>query len=106
VLGAIPKHNGLGKYAFHTDVHTPAPLGTVFTSYGTFSSDGDVSEDYYLVDSTDLKNGLVITRIDLPNKRLEGSFHVSYNLQEPQLNQLNPKKVTFSEGHFWATIRD
>jgi hypothetical protein len=82
------------------------PLGEVSTTYGTWSSDGDVTEDYYLMDSTDQKNSLEITKIDLANKRVEGTFHASYNLQEPRINPLNPKKVTFSVGHFWATIRD
>lgn len=106
VLGAVPKQNGQGSYTFHTNPLTPAPAGTVSTSYGTFSSDGDVAEDYYRVDSTDQKNGLTITRIDLFNKRVEGTFDVSYNLQEPRRNPQNPLKVTFSEGRFWATIRD
>ncbi|MFN0214135.1 MAG: hypothetical protein ACKVT2_07750 [Saprospiraceae bacterium] len=82
------------------------PHGETFTSYGTWISDGDVLQDYYLVDSTDIKNRLVITKIDLANKRVEGTFHASYNIQEPHSNPLNPKKVTFSEGRFWATIRD
>lgn len=74
--------------------------------YSTWSSDGDVSEDLYLIDSTDLQNGLVINKIDLLNKRVEGTFHISYNLQEPRINPVNHKKVTFSAGRFWATIRD
>jgi hypothetical protein len=58
------------------------------------------------MDSTDQKNSLVISQIDLANKRVEGTFHATCNLQEPRINALNSKKVTFSVGHFWATIRD
>ncbi|MBP6810757.1 MAG: hypothetical protein KA138_04530 [Saprospiraceae bacterium] len=78
----------------------------VLTAYGTWSSDGDVVEDGYRVDTTDVKNTLVITKIDLANKRVEGNFHVSYNIREPRINPANPKKVTFSEGRFWADIRE
>jgi len=103
-LGAVSKY-GIGLYGFATNIFHIQP-DEVFTSYGTWTSDGDVSEDYYRMDSTDIKNGLVITKIDLANKRVEGTFHASYNLEEPRINSLNPKKVTFSEGRFWATIRD
>jgi len=103
-LGAVSK-NAVGLYGFASDIFYIHP-NEVFTSYGTWTSDGDVSEDYYRMDSTDIKNSLVITKIDLANKRVEGTFHASYNLQEPRFNPLNPKKVTFSEGRFWATIRD
>lgn len=103
-LGAVSKFN-LGAYSFSTDIYQINP-GEIFTSYATWTSDGDVLEDYYRMDSTDVKNGLVITKIDLANKRVEGTFHASYNLQEPRRNAKNPQKVTFSEGHFWATIRD
>lgn len=100
--------NSLGNYTITTSTSgiDQLPLGIVSATYNTWSSDGDVSEDFYKVDSTDQKNGLTINKIDLVNKRVEGAFHVSYNLQEPRLNPQNPKKVTFSEGRFWATIRD
>jgi hypothetical protein len=105
-LGSISKNDGVGQYGFATDIYSPAPTGKVFTFYNTWASDGDVTEDAFSIDSTDQKNSLVITKIDLANKRVEGTFHASYNLQEPRINPLNPKKVTFSVGRFWATIRD
>ena len=106
VLGAVPKIGGIGQYNFAADYYSAVPPGEVYTSYSTWSSDGDVTEDGYQVDTTDLKNQLVITKIDLSNKRVEGTFHVSYNIREPRFNPANPKKVTFSAGRFWATIRD
>ena len=98
--------NYLGVYNLASTTSGNAPNGKVLTSYGTWTSDGDVTEDYYLLDSTELKNRLVITKIDLANKRVEGTFHATFNIQEPRSNPLNPKKVTFSEGRFWAIIRD
>lgn len=106
ILGAVSKIGGVGQYGFYTDIHAAPPPAEVYTSYGRWASDGDLLEDYYRVDSTDVKNRLVITKIDLPNKRVEGTFHVSYKLQGPRRNPANPFDVTFSEGHFWATIRD
>lgn len=100
------EHVGNYKFTTSTTNIDNLPPGEVFASYETWTSDGDVLEDYYRMDSTDVKNGLVITKIDLANKRVEGTFHASYNLQEPRRNSKNPKKVTFSEGSFWAVIRD
>ena len=106
-LDAFPE-NLPGTYRFAPKITGVLDLqpGEIFTGYSTWSSDGDVSEDLYLIDSTDLQNGLVINKIDLLNKRVEGTFHISYNLQEPRINPVNHKKVTFSAGRFWATIRD
>ena len=106
VLGAVPKVAGVGKYKFAIDYYSPVPINEVYPFYNTWSSDGDVTEDGYHVDSTDLKNQLIITKIDLANKRIEGAFHVSYNIRVPRINPANPQKVTFSAGRFWATIRD
>ncbi|MFN0214136.1 MAG: hypothetical protein ACKVT2_07755 [Saprospiraceae bacterium] len=104
-FGPFSKNN-VGTYKFKSSTTGSLPFYEVIISYGTWISDGDVLQDNYLVDSTDLKNRLVITKIDLANKRVEGTFHASYNIQEPRSNPFNPKKVTFSEGRFWATIRD
>jgi hypothetical protein len=103
-LDAFPK-NLPGTYKFTPQITGVKDLepGEIFTGYSTWTSDGDVLQDLYLVDSTDIQNRLVITQIDLLNKRVEGTFHISYNLQEPRIN---PKKVTFSVGRFWARIRD
>lgn len=103
-LGGVSKFN-IGSYGFSTDIYLVLP-GEVFSSYSTLVSDGDVLDDYYRTDSTDIKSRLIINKIDLANKRIEGTFHVAYNLQEPRRNSANPKKVTFSGGRFWAAIRD
>jgi len=98
--------NGIGTYKLSIATTSIVPPNEALTVYATWASDGDLLEDYYFLDSTDLKNRLVITKLDLPNKRVEGSFHVSYNIQEPRYSARNPKKVTFSKGRFWAAIRD
>ncbi|MBK6995054.1 MAG: hypothetical protein IPH31_09025 [Lewinellaceae bacterium] len=105
---AYPLKNGPRTYEFTTATTgiDQLPQGEVSAGYTTYTSDGDVVEDGYRVDTTDVKNTLVITKIDLANKRVEGNFHVSFNIREPRLNPANPKKVTFSEGRFWADIRE
>ncbi|HAD11156.1 MAG TPA: hypothetical protein DCF33_01835 [Saprospirales bacterium] len=87
-------------------MYTEPPIDVVSTGYGIWTSDGDVLEDSYRLDTTDTDNKLIITKIDLPNKRVEGKFHVSYDIKEPRASPINPKEVTFSECRFWATIRD
>jgi len=104
-FGPFSKNN-IGVYELSPFTTTGLPPNKVISSYGRWSSDGDVLEDTYQLDSTDLKNSFLITKIDLSNKRVDGTFHVSYNIREPRFNPSNPKKVTFSAGRFWATIRD
>ncbi len=104
-FGPLSK-NGIGTYKLRINATNIVLPNEASSTYATWSSDGDVLEDYYQIDSTDIKNKLVITKLDLPNKRIEGTFHVSYNIEEPRWSARNPKKVTFSEGRFWAAIRD
>ena len=104
-FGPFSKTN-IGVYQLTPFSTATLPANKVIGSYGRWSSDGDVLEDTYEVDSTDLKNRFSITKIDLANKRIEGAFHVSYNIRAPRINPANPQKVTFSAGRFWATIRD
>lgn len=106
ILGAVPKVDGVGIYDLTSEINDPIFAQQVYSSYNTWTSDGDVTEDRYKLDSMDSKNHLTITKLDMTNRRIEGSFHASYNIQEPRINPLNPKKVTFSVGRFWATIRD
>lgn len=106
-IGLAPfSKTNIGEYKLTPFTTNDLPANKVIGSYARWSSDGDVLEDSYQLDSTDLKNRFVVTKIDLVNKRVEGLFHASYNIREPRINPANPKKVTFSEGRFWATIRD
>jgi hypothetical protein len=83
-----------------------ARQGFVRVGYGTTRADGDVAEDFYHLDTTARDNTLLITKLDLVNKRIEGTFTMSFEIEEPQFNDKNPKKVKFSEGRFWAKIPD
>jgi hypothetical protein len=83
----------------------PSP-GYIQTSYITLSSDGDVIEDYYDLDSTATDNQMTITKLDLAAKRIEGIFTATYVIDTPARNDLNPPRVKFSNGRFWAVIKD
>lgn len=105
IFARIPKQGGVGQYKIK-NTNTPSPLNLPSTVYTTWAYDGDVLEDGYRITEDDLDNYLTITKLDLTKKRVEGTFHVTYQIQEPRLNVANPKTVTFSSGRFWATIRD
>ncbi len=105
-FNAISKKEGERQYSFYIDPYATPMNDQVYSSYSIWTSDGDVLEDSYRLDTTDTHNKLIITKIDLPNKRVEGKFHVSYDIKEPRASPINPKEVTFSECRFWATIRD
>jgi hypothetical protein len=83
-----------------------ARQGFVRAGYATARADGDVAEDFYHLDTTATDNTLLITKLDLVNKRIEGTFTMSFEIEEPQFNGKNLKKVKFSEGRFWAKIPD
>ncbi|MDX1910593.1 MAG: hypothetical protein SFV22_03860 [Saprospiraceae bacterium] len=103
---ALFSKNATGVYQFEPRVNIIPPAGSAGATYGTWSSDGDVVEDYYLIDSTDAANRLTITHIDLVNKRVEGRFHATFDLQPPRRNPANPLKASFTNGRFWAVIRE
>jgi len=83
---------------------TTHPEGTAAANYGTYQQDGDVVEDIYYQDTTVTNNFAIIDRWDEINKIVEGRFFLSFQIKEPVQNSINPKKVGFSSGQFWATI--
>jgi hypothetical protein len=102
----VTKSNAPGVYDLAAAYNNYFSDTQVGPGYVTLESDGDVIGDIYSLDTTDTKNQLVVTKLDLPNKRVEGTFHVSFKIIPPRSNPANPMKVTFSEGRFWAAIRD
>lgn len=108
LFGLVAKSNAPGHYSLMPNdaSQTPYTNTQAIPGYGTLESDGDVIGDIYSLDTTDTKNQLVVTKLDLPNKRVEGTFHVSFKIIPPRSNPANPMKVTFSEGRFWAAIRN
>jgi hypothetical protein len=78
----------------------------VRSNYYISSHDGDVLEDRYHLDTTATDNQLTVTKLDFVAKRIEGTFTVSYIVDEIHRNELNPAKVKFANGRFWAKIPD
>lgn len=78
----------------------------VSPTYTTWTSDGDVTEDRYDLDTTATDNFFRIQTIDLANNRVEGTFTATFKIREPRINPANPKTVKFSEGKFWAVIQE
>ena len=102
-FGPIPDNNPVKKYMVRK-VSSSTVKGAVNSSYSTLSQDGDVLEDYYYPDTTDVENFVEIVRWDTLNKQAEGRFHISFNIKEPRWNPINPHKVTFSSGRFWLKL--
>jgi len=102
-FGGIPDANPIQQYQIHKTQNS-IPVGNVISGYSTFASDGDVLEDFYYTDSLSTKNYLKIEEWDNVNKRVSGSFHVSFGIKEPRRNIQSPKKVTFSSGKFWVKL--
>lgn len=102
-FGGIPDANPAQLYQIHKTQNS-IPTGSVISGYSTFASDGDVLEDFYYTDSLSTKNYLKIEEWDNVNKRVSGSFHVSFGIKEPRRNIQSPKKVTFSSGKFWVKL--
>ena len=102
-FGAVPENNPVQKYVIR-NFTSSIVQGAIDPTYSTFSEDGDVLEDYYFPDTTNVENFVAIERWDTLNKRAEGSFRVSFNIKEPRWNPINPHKVTFSSGRFWLKL--
>ena len=105
-FGGIPKFS-LGEYVLY-DVNSNVDwqIGKVPVSYTTWKSDGDVFDDVYDLDTTAYDNSLKIIKMDNSSNQIEGIFTVNFKIREPRRNPVNPKKVKFSEGRFWALIQE
>lgn len=105
-FGPIPRFEEPKTYGIKEMTKSTLQPDFVSPSYGTWKSDGDVLEDIYDLDTTAQDNFFKVEKIDLANKRMEGSFTVTFNIEEPRNNPINPKTVKFSNGKFWAVIQD
>ncbi|MCC7506866.1 MAG: hypothetical protein IT259_16290 [Saprospiraceae bacterium] len=78
----------------------------VRANYVTLAADGDVLEDYYILDTLAMDNYIQVSRLDTLNQEMEGLFTVSFILEPgfPKLNPLNPDRLKFSYGRFKVKI--
>lgn len=104
-FSGIPDSNPVYHYKLHSDAYV-LKVGTVFSNYVRVTSDGDVLDDYYNLDTTALDNYFIIDTWDTINKQVEGRFRVSYVVRQPQINPDNPEKVKFWKGTFKLPLRD
>ena len=74
--------------------------------YGTSTDDGDVGEDYYIVDESP-NNKLTITELDTINNIVKGRFHVEFihDPNDSKTNPNNPDKVVFSDMEFEVSFK-
>lgn len=80
---------------------------TAHCFYGRLYEDGDVFGDSYDIDTIATDNFLYITKCDTVNKRMEGIFNASFRLaMPPATDPTNPLVLKFTQGKFWAVIRN
>jgi hypothetical protein len=102
----IPRFEGAKTYGLKKMKGSTLVPGFVSHTYTTWTSDEDVTDDEYDLDTTANDNFLRMQTIDHVNKRVEGTFTATFKIKEPRNNPINPYKVKFSEGKFWAVIQD
>lgn len=102
----IPRFAAGKVYGLKKMVGSALSQGFVSPTYATWTSDGDVIEDWYELDTTANDNSLYIKAINPLTNRVEGTFTASFNIVEPRRNPANPLKVKFSEGRFWAVVQE
>ena len=101
----IPRFGGEYGYLLKKMNGNTLSQGFVSPTYGIWTSDGDVLQDYYELDTTAKDNRFTVVKLDLINKRMECTFTVTFKIKEPRTNPANPKTVKFSEGRAWAYIQ-
>ena len=76
------------------------------SSYNTSQDDGDVGEDYYLLDEYASTNIAQITKVDTIENKIEGIFTATFEIRdvEKKVNPDNPNRVTFSDVSFSVEI--
>ncbi len=102
----IPRFGGAAKYLLKANTGSVVAQGYISPSYAIWTSDGDVLQDAYVIDSTAFDNHFTVKSIDMVNKRIECTFTATFKILEPRTSPANPKTVKFSEGRAWAVIRD
>ena len=104
-FSVIPRFGGEKEYKIKKMTANTLEPGSVSPTYSTWTSDGDVLQDFYLLDTTAKDNRFTVEKLDLINKRIECTFTVTFKIKEPRTNPANPKTVKFSEGRAWAYIQ-
>ena len=96
----VPVKTGIHEIGNVNDLND----GLVGVSYGTLR--GDVVEDHYIMDETAPDNRIEVTFVDTVEMRIEGTFTVSFDIQDPEKkrNPNNPDRVKFTNGHFNVQI--
>ena len=105
-FGFIPRFEGNKTYSLKKMTGSTLIPGYVTPTYGTWKYDGDVTEDIYYLDTTATDNYFRVDKIDPVSKRIEGSFSVTFKVEEPRSNPANPPTVKFSAGRYWAIIQE
>jgi hypothetical protein len=105
-FGFIPRFGAEKSYFLKDMTSSTLKSGHVSPYYNTWTSDGDVLQDYYEIDTTAFDNHFTVTKLDLANKRIECTFTATFKIVEPRVYAANPKTVKFSNGRAWAYIRD
>lgn len=102
-IGGISDSEPMQRYSIK-EFTSSVIESAVDPSYATLTSDGDVLEDIYYIDTTSTDDFFQIDLWDTANKRAEGRFSISFYIKEPRQNLLNPKKVRFTSGKFWMKL--
>ncbi len=102
----IPRFEDGIEYGLKKMVGSSLQPGYISPTYGTMKYDGDVTEDIYYLDTTATDNYFRVDKIDPVSKRIEGSFSVTFKVEEPRSNPANPPTVKFSAGRYWAIIQE
>ncbi len=77
-------------------------------SFATISHDGDVVEDRYLVNESEVESYLTVTKYDETNRRLVGEFRIKLYIDpnRPKSNPSNPDTILFENGYFEVIIEE
>ncbi len=105
-FGGISKFDLHNYFLYNVYSNVNWKFGMVSTGYSTWKYDGDVTEDIYYLDTTATDNYFRVDKIDPVSKRIEGSFSVTFKVEEPRSNPANPPTVKFSAGRYWAIIQE
>lgn len=80
--------------------------GVPTARYTTFSSDGDVIEDSYKLESS-LDNWIEVTMLDTIGGELlvSGKYYLHFIVTGDKVNPLNPDRIRFTDGEFEVKFR-
>lgn len=103
-IGNNPFELGKHKLSRRNDL---SKIDNSYSSYTTFSDDGDVVEDRFIVFDNEF-NYINFTTIDTVNMKLSGSFKVTFirDVNDPIDNASLPDTIRFIDGEFCIKIMD